>query len=224
VIDKKDITNSNNDIFSILVADDDPDILSGTARLLRSVGYTVFEATTGAACLKTVEDLAPDLVLLDVELPDIIGYDVCRQIKMDRGMNCPHVVMISGRMVSSDNRSQGLEIGADGYILRPLSNRELLAGVQAFCRMIKTERELKQMKKRLEMLNEERYLSILKTAMDGFWLTDIKGHLLRVNGSYCSTSGYSEDELLTMKISDLEANESSQEMHEHMSLLQKDRK
>jgi len=217
VIEKQDLTKCNNETISILVADDDPEILSGTVRLLRSVGYTVFEATTGDACLKTAHELAPDLVLLDVELPDIIGYEVCRQIKMDQTLNCPHVVMISGRMISSDNRSQGLEIGADGYILRPLSNRELLAGVQAFCRIIRTERELKQMKKRIELLNKERYQSILKTAMDGFWLTDIKeGQLLQVNDSYCRISGYSEDELLAMKISDLEANESPQETHAHM--------
>lgn len=214
--EERDSTFCNNETISILVADDDPDILSGTTRLLRSAGYTVFEATTGDACLKTAHEFAPDLVLLDVELPDIIGYEVCRQIKMDKDLNCPHVVMISGKMISSDNKSQALEIGADGYILRPLSNRELLAGVQAFCRIIRTERKLKQMKKRVEMLNEERYLSILKTAMDGFWLTDIKGRLLQVNDSYCRTSGYSEDELLTMTISDLEANESPNETHEHM--------
>jgi CheY-like chemotaxis protein len=74
MITKSDITQCMNEAISILVVDDDPDILFGTTRLLRSVGYTVFEATTGDACLKTIDERAPDLVLMDVELPDIIGY------------------------------------------------------------------------------------------------------------------------------------------------------
>ncbi|MBV5326807.1 MAG: response regulator, partial [Chlorobium sp.] len=214
--EEQDVTKCNNATISILVVDDEPDILFGTTRLLRSAGYAVVEATTGDACLKTVHEIAPDLVLLDVELPDINGYEVCRQIKMGEAMNCPHVVMISGNRPSPNDRSGGLEIGADDYISRPVSNRELLARVQAFCRMIWAERELKQMNTRIEMLSKERYLSILKTSMDGFWLTDIKGQLLQVNDSYCITSGYSEGELLAMKISDLEAIESPQESHEHM--------
>lgn len=211
-----DNTPCVNEAISVLVVDDDPDILFGTTRLLQSVGYSVFEATTGDACLKLINEKKPDLVLLDVELPDMLGYEVCRQVKMGEKTDRPHVVMISGKMTSPDHRAQGLEIGADGYLSRPISNREFLAGIQAFCRMIKAERELKQMTKKIEMLNEERYISILKTAMDGFWLTDTHGQLLQVNDSYCKNSGYSEDELLSMNISDLDANESLQAIHERM--------
>jgi len=205
-----------SETISVLVVEDDPDILFATTRLLRSAGYAVFEATTGEACLKTVDEIAPDIVLLDVELPDIIGYEVCRQITMGDAKTRPHVVMISGRLISPDDRSGGLEIGADGYIIRPVSNRELLANIQAYCRLIRAERELKQLKTRIEMMSEERHLSILKAAMDGFWLTDIEGQLLEVNDSYCKTSGYSENELLAMKFCDLEVSGSPREIHERM--------
>ncbi len=157
-----------------------------------------------------------DLVLLGVDLPDMIGYEVCRQVKLGVNTDRPHVVMVSGKMTAPDHRAQGLEIGADGYLARPISNREFLAGVQAFSRMIRTERELRQMARKVEILNEDRHISILKTAMDGFWLTDIKGQLLQVNDSYCKNSGYSEDELLSMNISDLETSESPQAIHEHI--------
>jgi len=204
VTEEQDIKTCNNATISILVVDDEPDILFATSRLLRSAGYAVFEATTGDACLKTVHEIAPDLVLLDVELPDINGYEVCRQIKTNKEMLHSYVVMISGKMISPDNQSEGLEIGADGYLTRPISNRELLAHVRAICRIIMAERELKQLKVKLEMQNEDRHLSILKTAMDGFWIADNNGRLLEVNDSYCKMTGYREDELLTKSISDLE--------------------
>jgi PAS domain S-box-containing protein len=216
VTEKQDIKKCNNETISILVVDDDPDILFATTRLLRSAGYIVFEANNGTACLKAAYEKVPDLVLLDVHLPDIMGHEVCRQIKANKEMLHSYVVMISGKKISPDNQSEGLEIGADGYLTRPISNRELLAHVQAVGRIITAERELKQLKAKLEIQSEKRHLSILKTAMDGFWITDTQGRLLEVNESYCKMTGYRENELLTMSISDLEVVENPSEVAIHM--------
>ncbi len=98
--------------ISILVVDDEPITLFASARLLRSAGYSVFEA--------------------DAEL---------RQ---------SYVVLLSGVMTSSDNQSEGLEIGADGYLARPIANRELLARVQAMVRIIRAERERDHLNKKLQ--------------------------------------------------------------------------
>ena len=127
--------------ISVLVVEDDINILLATSRLLRSADYCVFEAETGKKGLGLAREKHPDLVLLDVHLPDMNGYDVCRQIKADETLRQSYVVMLSGSMITSDNQSEGLEIGADDYLIRPIANRELLARIQAICRLIRAEHE-----------------------------------------------------------------------------------
>ncbi len=139
-----------HETISILVVDDEPITLFASARLLRSAGYSVFEADSGAACLSLAREKKPDLILLDVQLPDILGYEVCRQIKADAELRQSYVVLLSGVMTSSDNQSEGLEIGADGYLTRPIANRELLARVQAMVRIITAERERDLLIKKLQ--------------------------------------------------------------------------
>jgi CheY-like chemotaxis protein len=126
---------------NILVVDDEPDIRLITVRVLGSAGYSVEEAETGKECIDMARKKAPDLVLLDVMLPDMDGYEVCRRIKADEALKGTYVLMFSGRKIDSDDQSEGLEIGADGYVTRPISNRELLARVQAMVRIIRAERE-----------------------------------------------------------------------------------
>ncbi|MFP4087227.1 MAG: response regulator transcription factor [Desulfobacteraceae bacterium] len=130
-----------NQELTILVVDDDPDIRLATARVLRKAGYRVEAAETGEQCLQMVSEKSPDLVLLDVILPDIDGYEVCRRIKADAKRAGTYVLLLSGKKTASDDQSQGLEIGADGYIARPIPNRELLARTQAMARIIRAERE-----------------------------------------------------------------------------------
>ncbi len=127
--------------LTILVVDDTPELLHATTRVLRSTGATVLEAVDGHSCLAAVRRHRPDLVLLDVELPDLLGYDICLQIKSDESLKAVYVVMLSSTMTTSDDQSQGLESGADGYITRPLPNRELLARVKSIARIIRAERE-----------------------------------------------------------------------------------
>lgn len=151
-----------NEKISILVTDDDPDILFATARVLRSAGYTVYEADTGEACLQSVREKGPDLVLLDVILPDTDGYEVCRKIKTDEKMRGTYVMLLSGAKTSPDDQSAGLEIGADGYMARPVANRELLARVQAMARIINAERERDQLIVKLQQaLSEIKTLNAL---------------------------------------------------------------
>jgi DNA-binding response OmpR family regulator len=127
--------------LTILVVDDTPELLQASARVLRSAGATVHEAVDGRSCLAAVHHHRPDLVLLDVELPDLLGYEICRRIKNDESLKAVYVVMLSSTMTTSDDQSKGLESGADGYITRPLPNRELLARVESVARIIRAERE-----------------------------------------------------------------------------------
>lgn len=118
----------------ILVVDDDPAITAAAARLLLRDAYTVAEAHSGEEALRLAQLTPPDLVLLDVMLPDMDGLDVCRQLKEDPRTMAAFVVLCSALRTSGDSVVQGVKAGADGYLARPLENRELLARVQAYLR------------------------------------------------------------------------------------------
>lgn len=129
--------------FRILVVDDDPDILNGTALLLEKAGYTVDRAASGEAALTAVAAQPPDLVLLDRDLGGIDGLEVCRRIKQVPANADMMVVIASASYVATENQAEGLEAGADGYIARPIANRELLARVSAYVRILRLSRALR---------------------------------------------------------------------------------
>lgn len=129
----------------ILVVDDDPDVLFATAKILRKAGYIIYEASTGNECLKKTAEHKPDIILLDVVLPDIQGTRLCRQIKKDADCKGMFVILISGEMIASAEQANGLDHGADGYIARPISNRELVSRVRAIERILIAERKVEHL-------------------------------------------------------------------------------
>ena len=98
----------------ILVVDDQPQALQGISRIIKSAGYQSMEAQTGEECLSLAAEFQPDLILLDVVLPDIDGREVCRRIKADTRTSDAYVVLLSSIKIESDSQSDGLEQGADG--------------------------------------------------------------------------------------------------------------
>jgi DNA-binding response OmpR family regulator len=128
----------------VLVADDDPNLLLMTTELLEREGYRVFEASTGRGCLDSVRRHQPDIVLLDVMLPDMSGVDVCYRIKTEEASRRTLVMLVSGVMVSSEQQADALNGGADGYMIKPLTNRELLARVHSMARIKRAEDALLQ--------------------------------------------------------------------------------
>ncbi len=143
------------DKFKILVTDDDPDILEINATILRNAGYEIYEASTGAECLDMVRQHRPDLVLLDVVLPDMTGFDVCKGIKEDPELQRPFVILMSGIQVSSDHQAEGLSVGADGYLVKPMSKKEFVARIQAMERIKRAEDRLFQTQKEQASVIEE---------------------------------------------------------------------
>lgn len=117
--------------MKILVVDDDRDLLPLVAFALRQGGFLALEAPTGERALEVIEEEAPDLVVLDVNLPGIDGFEVCRRLRA-RGDTTP-VLMLTVRS-EEDDVVQGLEIGADDYLTKPFSPRTLLARVRALLR------------------------------------------------------------------------------------------
>jgi signal transduction histidine kinase len=140
----------------LLVVDDNPVVLLGFSELLRSAGFEVFEARSGTEGLQQARRHRPDLVLLDVMLPDVSGVDLCRQLKTDPQLKPLFVVLLSSIHTSSKSQASGLDAGADGYIARPMENRELLARVQSLLRIQQAEAALRAAQDELEERVEER--------------------------------------------------------------------
>jgi len=120
--------------LSAVIVDDDEDIRALIAELLRQSGFEVVEAATGADGIAAVRDRQPDVVTLDLNLPDLDGIEVCRRI---REITDAYVVMLTARPDEID-RLMGLEIGADDYLTKPFSPRELRARIAAMLRRPRT--------------------------------------------------------------------------------------
>jgi two-component system, OmpR family, KDP operon response regulator KdpE len=116
----------------ILVVDDEPNILATIVPLLRGRGYDVFTAMTGQSALESVERDAPDLVVLDLGLPDIDGVIVCSQI---RESHTTPIVVLSARGGEHD-KVRALDAGADDYVTKPFGTEELLARIRVALRRI----------------------------------------------------------------------------------------
>jgi twitching motility two-component system response regulator PilH len=115
----------------ILIVEDSPTVLHQVKQELVAVGYEVVEATNGEEALHIASDQRPGLVLLDVILPKINGYQVCRKLKAQPGMENIPVIMLTSKSKDSD-RHWGMEQGADAYLTKPVETQELLALLAEF--------------------------------------------------------------------------------------------
>jgi adenylate cyclase len=118
----------------ILVVDDTPKNVKLLADLLTVKGYNVVTAASGAEALKQVEAEKPDLVLLDVVMPEMSGYEVCRKIRENPATQILPVVMVTA-LDPSEERVKGLDAGADDFLTKPINQPELLARVRSLLRI-----------------------------------------------------------------------------------------
>jgi len=118
------------DARRVLVVDDEPELRSMLGRYLRAEGFEVADSSSGHDALQRIATAAPDLVILDVGLPDIDGFEVLRRIRAEH--DTP-VIMLTARAEEVD-RIVGLTVGADDYVVKPFSPRELVARIRAVLR------------------------------------------------------------------------------------------
>jgi two-component system, OmpR family, response regulator MprA len=123
----------------VLVVDDDPDVRDSLARALRLSGYAVTTAVHGADALTAVARSPLDLIVRDVQMPVLDGFDTCRMLRA-RGDATPVLVLTARAAV--DDRVTGLEVGADDYLVKPFALRELLARVRALLRRSASRRDV----------------------------------------------------------------------------------
>jgi two-component system response regulator MprA len=123
----------------LLVVDDDPDVRDSLGRALRRAGYAVGTAANGADAIDSVARSPVDLIVLDVLMPMVDGFEACRRLR-ERGDATPILVLTARDTI--DDRVTGLEVGADDYLVKPFALRELLARVRALLRRSQPGREL----------------------------------------------------------------------------------
>ena len=185
----------------ILLVDDDPNWVRAVSRTLNSAGYEVLEASTARDGLRLAKEHRPDLVLLDVALPDADGIELCNRIKADLETMRAHMLLLSGAKTEADSQDEGLEMGADGYLVRPLSNRDLLAQVQAMLRIKRTEDALREREKTMRVL--------LNSFDDAVFSLDTEGRFLDLNVAAARWLGRRADELIGVCLYDLLSSEAA---------------
>lgn len=136
----------------ILVVEDNPDILESLQSTLETDGYEVFIATRAGQALPLIAGQAPDLVILDIELPDGDGYSVLQQLR-ERGNACP-VLMLSARSLEND-KVLGFRLGADDYVTKPFSIMELLARIAALLRRARPVEAVSEARSGAPLTDEE---------------------------------------------------------------------
>src|SRR5438093_9275793 len=117
----------------VLVVEDERDVADLIRYNLTKEGYDVVVAPTGSDALKQAREVHPDLVLLDIMVPQLNGWEVCRRLKQDADTKNIPVIMVTGRVEEGD-KVLGFEMGADDYVTKPFSPRELLARIRAVAR------------------------------------------------------------------------------------------
>jgi two-component system, OmpR family, alkaline phosphatase synthesis response regulator PhoP len=113
----------------ILIADDNENIREALTYLLEDEGYKLWMAKDGAEALREVKSVRPDIIFLDIMMPEMNGYDVCRIIKNDPELKKTYVIMLTAKGQVAE-QERGKEVGADEYIVKPFSPMEILTKIK----------------------------------------------------------------------------------------------
>jgi len=129
--------------IKILIVDDDTINSFILAKILIKAGFKTKEVTCGKEALKEIEIEKPNLILLDVNLPDITGYELCKQLKSNSNTNFIQIINMSSVYIKNEDWAHGLDCGADNYLIKPINPLVLLAIIKSMLRVQSTESKLK---------------------------------------------------------------------------------
>jgi DNA-binding response OmpR family regulator len=119
--------------YRIAIVDDEPDIIHLVSIHLKKAGYSVESFFNGNSLLKFLSSSTPDLVILDLMLPDLDGFEICKMMKNDTRYSSIPIIMLTAKGQERD-KVAGLDLGADDYLTKPFSPRELIARINAVLR------------------------------------------------------------------------------------------
>ncbi len=179
---------------TVVCVDDDAATRYTIALALRRAGFEVREASTGAEALRLAAE-KPDLIILDVNLPDVGGFEVCARIKADPATAAVPVLHLSGVARGADDKAEGLEGGADGYLTKPFESVELIAQAKALVRARRAEQAAREGAERLRL--------IIQTAYEAFVALDAAGRVVEWNRQAERLFGWSHGEAVGRPLTDL---------------------
>jgi PAS domain S-box-containing protein len=171
---------------TILNVDDFEPGLYAKSRALRLAGFEVYEAMTGEDALRLIQELKPQLVLLDVNLPDVSGIEICRRIKTDPSINSILVIQTSATFTEVRDRVRGLEGGADAYLTEPIEAEELIANIRAILRLREAERQVREREAWLK--------TVMSSIGDAVITTDLERRVTLINPVAQEMVGWTEAE------------------------------
>jgi PAS domain S-box-containing protein len=179
---------------TVLVVDDNAATRYATARVLRAAGFVTAEASSGAEALRHIAE-GVSAVVLDVHLPDIDGFEVCRILRQDADTTTLPVVHLSAEFVREEDKVEGLNAGADAYLVHPVEPAVLVATLQALIRARTAEEKLRR--------SELRFRAIYDQALSGIVLIDAQGRIADANPAMQKLLRRSMPELIGQTLSSL---------------------
>ncbi len=190
----------------ILVVEDTPISLLLLGTILRMAGYVVREATNGELALWSATKRAPDLILLDIRMPGMNGFDVCRCLKFDPATAHIPVIFISA-LTEAQDKTAGFAVGAVDFIAKPFDGKEVLARVQAHLRLARTQSKVEKVEK-ADKFQDTRpqtteFNNAFAASVNAIALTDAKGFILALNPAFVQLTGYPIEEVRGTPLMDL---------------------
>src|SRR5262249_27526782 len=134
IVSTEAASGSRDEMPLVLVIDDDDAILASFNRLLQSAGFQVLLANDGARGIALAEETHPHVILLDVQMPGMDGFDVCRHLKSQMACADTPVVFITGAEASPASIGAAFDVGADDFLLKPVNRTHLLARIRVILR------------------------------------------------------------------------------------------
>ncbi|HEY9861877.1 MAG TPA: ATP-binding protein, partial [Candidatus Obscuribacterales bacterium] len=189
----------------ILLVDDNTDMRDYVRRLLLNQGYDVETAADGVTALSVIQQQLPDLVLTDVMMPRLDGFGLLRELRAAPTTKDIPIILLSAR-AGEEARVEGLEAGADDYLIKPFSARELLARVEASLKLAYLRRETQQREQTLRLDAEAAQQSvetILSSINDGFYRLDRNWCYTYINDRNCEIVGMPRSDVLGKNIWEL---------------------
>jgi len=185
-----------NKKFNILIVDDTPENLQVLGAMLEQAGYEVRIATSGPEALLDAVKAPPDLILLDIMMPEMDGFEVCRRLKADERLRLIPVIFISA-LGMVDQKLQAFREGAVDYVTKPFQAEEVLARVNTHVQLAQLEELRREIAARKVAEKELRKLSrAVEQSPASIAITDLQGNIEYVNPAFCRMTGYTAEELL----------------------------